>query len=121
MLDNIENIACLYVRSYARYHVCDSMIPPTFYGDVLELKQSYDNLYISRGTEWFDMMGDGYDDRDIDWYFRIWQINPSTGFFMFSDYWENDIKVNRLHHTASFNCSQYRNELIKNIRVVTQT
>ncbi len=108
MLDNIERLAWSYVHDYARvvHSVCEENISLNFltkkgkYGDIID--HGYD-IYVYINGEWSNLYHD----------FHIWHVNPDTGYFIFSDYWERCYLSNR--YILVFNHKPYLNELLNNI------
>ncbi len=121
MLDNIEKLACLYVYSHARYHSRKDLNIDGRYGDIIELIDDYDHLYMHDGYDWRDIICDVTDCNECEYsdYLLIWTINPDTGFFIFSDYWEKNVCI-ETEHRVSFNHKPYLNELLDNISCVVK-
>ncbi len=116
MLTDIEQLACLYVHSYARETVTRDRNIEGIHGDLLQIMK----------------YGDGEGDDDVYFYIHnygwklidlytfdlfIWCINPETGFFIFSDYWAKVVEI-QTEQIISFDHKPYLNELLANISYV---
>lgn len=113
MLDNIEKISSLYVHSYARlYQSKDLNVPNAKYGDLLEIIGDNDGLYMYKFGKWECITSD--ENKPYEEYLNIWVFNPDTGFFIYSDYWE-DKSLIQLEHVAAFNHKPYIDQLLSNI------
>ncbi len=112
MLEDIEKIAWFYVHEYARYCVSDTIKIAGKHGDILKLEDYDDDLYMYEGHDWKSMYGCNYISC-----LHIWQVNQTTGFFIFADYW----KFTGFGDEVIFMHRPYLHQLLKNIKIANTT
>ncbi len=104
MLDNLEHLSWSYIHDYARVVYSDydnaSLNFPAKkgkYGDIIYY--GYD-IYVYLNNRWTNKYTCLY----------IWDVDPNTGYFIFSDYWQ------KCHiDDLTFKHKPYLNELLNNI------
>lgn len=100
MLPEIEEIAIVYVHTYAHIYHLPPIIPPHRYGSII---CSYDSKYISNGKKWLK-----FDEKHL----RIWIMDS---YIIYSDYWRN-YNVVKTSIKFRFYHQPYLSQLIKHLK-----